>query len=365
MDLIIDQIKPELDKIIVQPFPIYFDCNDYHIIIFFKGHPEYESTEAMIKELDNGKTFIRAMLTRHDQTQVDYINDKKTVDNLKNRKRKREVHYTDIEYEYRKEGGKAKILLGFTSFKGEKIAVEFHAVAEATGKYAGLIDPGGHSGSISLPVMYPERTVMAAKNSKVTIDGVKYKIITKLWIPLLFKGMKGYYSEVFNIGVFRAGIEDLELIEAPSGLNIGEKWIYKSGGSKISYEIIDADKDNLIIRRDNETVTAQISNGSYKIRKVSILSPTKKNNSEFAVEFEPPLQLPSFENSIEKTESSFSISINDRKSLVTGIAKVTRDDGILGIHIVPVKPEWAAKRQVCTIVEASSGKLTINTNIIN
>lgn len=59
---------------IVQPFDLPFAADDLHVMACFEGHAEYEAVEAMIRRLPD-RTSVRAILTRHTQTQIDHVND--------------------------------------------------------------------------------------------------------------------------------------------------------------------------------------------------------------------------------------------------------------------------------------------------
>ena len=60
---------------LLQPFLLRFRREDLHIMAFFSGHPDYEAVEAMIRYRGDGMPSIRAILTRHDQSQIDHVND--------------------------------------------------------------------------------------------------------------------------------------------------------------------------------------------------------------------------------------------------------------------------------------------------
>ena len=60
---------------LLQPFLLRFRREDLHIMAFFRGHPDYEAVEAMIRYRADGTPSIRAILTRHDQRQIDHVND--------------------------------------------------------------------------------------------------------------------------------------------------------------------------------------------------------------------------------------------------------------------------------------------------
>ena len=59
----------------LQPFLLRFRREDLHIMAFFVGHSDYEAVEAMIRYRADGTPSIRAILTRHDQRQIDHVND--------------------------------------------------------------------------------------------------------------------------------------------------------------------------------------------------------------------------------------------------------------------------------------------------
>ena len=60
---------------LLQPFLLRFRYEQLHIMAFFSGHPDYEAVEAMISSRGDGTPSIRAILTRHDQRQIDHVND--------------------------------------------------------------------------------------------------------------------------------------------------------------------------------------------------------------------------------------------------------------------------------------------------
>ena len=61
------------------PLRVLFRHEDVHVIAFLEDHPEYEAVEAMIGMRAGREPLVRAILTRHDKTQVDHINDQAVV----------------------------------------------------------------------------------------------------------------------------------------------------------------------------------------------------------------------------------------------------------------------------------------------
>ncbi|MCL0096520.1 hypothetical protein M1N66_02815 [Thermodesulfovibrionales bacterium] len=56
----------------LQLFNLFFRQNDFYVILYFEGHPEYEAVEVMIKERKEKEHLVWAIITRHDQTQIDH-----------------------------------------------------------------------------------------------------------------------------------------------------------------------------------------------------------------------------------------------------------------------------------------------------
>lgn len=60
---------------LVNPIPLQYVDDDRHVIAFFSGHPQFECVEAMFSPRGDGTFSTRAILTRRDQTQIDFVND--------------------------------------------------------------------------------------------------------------------------------------------------------------------------------------------------------------------------------------------------------------------------------------------------
>src|SRR5262249_11781026 len=65
----------DLPADVLPPFLLPVPREDLHIMAFFNRHSDYEAVEAMIRYRGNGTPSIRAILTRHDQRQIDHVND--------------------------------------------------------------------------------------------------------------------------------------------------------------------------------------------------------------------------------------------------------------------------------------------------
>lgn len=339
-----------------QPYSLLYNYNDFHVMLYFLDHPEYEAVEAMIGVENQKKHFIRAIITRHDKTQVDYINYKDIVDQIKKQKIDRETHYTEIIYKRTIIGGKSSILLKFTTIKNEKITFNFKAVGKVSPKYAGLTDPERHSINSSLPIMYREQSTLAHPDSKITFNDKMFQIPVKIYVPSFFKGMKGYYSEGFSMGIIRSDVKELVLIKQPKQLSVGEQWIYKSNDKIIKFRIINKTDNQFLIMRCNELIEAEIVNGAFQIKKISV-QPNLKSRG-LHIEFSPSLPLLPIKFK-QPPDIQFQISIDNHDSLVTGVIKATDSELIM----IPKDPEWAKKRIVHNTIKRKENTILIKTTI--
>src|SRR5436190_24401041 len=107
---------------IVQPFLLRFRREDLHIMAFFTGHPDYEAVEAMIRYRDDGTTSIRAILTRHDQRQIDHVNDDHLL--AEGHGVDRETCRRDIELAIKSVPGRRRARLQFDSHAGEPVVLD-------------------------------------------------------------------------------------------------------------------------------------------------------------------------------------------------------------------------------------------------
>lgn len=358
-------IEPYLSKFIIQPFPIQFNCNDYHIIVFFEGHHEYESIEAMIQERAHREPYIRAIITCHDKIQTDHINDRDIYNSMKAVNTKRKVVYTPIKYSHTKKLLKDHFTLAFTSYKGEEILMDFYPASKPSAKYAKLIDPLGHSSDTSLPVMHPEKSTLIGARSKIYIKGIQYKIPVKVHVPIFFTGLNGFFSELFSIGIIRAGSRHFTLLRSPVAIKKGEQWIYKIDADTVKYEIKRAEENYFNIESENEKAEFEVTESGAALKSLYVYSSCKNSqNAEFTIHFSPSVViLPLSANNKQRTKSDFSISINNYTLLITGVVESVENSGSINLLLKSSKPDWATKRNVSISVDRSDNNFIINTLI--
>lgn len=351
---------------LIQPFPIHFNCNDYHIIIFFDGHPEYESIEAMIQEREGQDAYIRAIITFHNKMQIDHINDPNIYKELSSNNN-RKICYTPIQYLHNKKCFKNHFNLKFTSFNGEEIIMDFYPSSKPSAKYAKLIDPLGHSTTISLPVMRPMKSTLIGPKSTIFINGNQYKIPIKVRVPLFFTGLNGFFSEIFNIGILRAGKKTLSLTQSPDSLVLGKQWVYKSDNETLIYEITHIKDSDITIKSKNEKLELEMTEFGLVLKAIYVYSSCKTyKNAEFSIHFSPFIVIkPSAINTLENRNTFFSITINNYNSLITGISYEEIDKNSSKILLQPIKPSWAVERNVSISIQTSDNNFFVSTEVIN
>jgi len=159
----------------VQPFAIDFRYETEHVIAFCSGHPEFEAIEAFVGARRGQAPFIRAILTRHDMSQIDHINEEAVVRERRAIDPTRPTYFAPIDYEPTTVGRLPRRLLRFPSFQGEPIVVDLVAAIPADAAYGGLTDPMGHAPDV-LPLMWRSASALAAPSTSVTVGGVRYAV---------------------------------------------------------------------------------------------------------------------------------------------------------------------------------------------
>lgn len=208
LTLIILNLSPNIS---VAQFPISYINYNYHIMLYFEGHPEYEAIESMMyKNIDN-QLIIRTILTYHNQTQIDFINDEETFMKMKQSSGLRNICYTNTAYEIKEDINKPNFKIAFINpLTNEKITYKVSCAGKLSNKYGKLTDPGNHSLSTSFPIMYRDRSTLANKKSYISINDIIYKVPIEVNKSPFFKGLKGYVSDGFQMVAIRAGESKLD-----------------------------------------------------------------------------------------------------------------------------------------------------------
>jgi hypothetical protein len=212
---------------VVQPFFLRFRRDDLHVMTTFEGHPKYEAVEAMIKGRPHGEFSIRAILTAHDQSQMDHVNDDALLSEMSGAQR--EICRRAIDLKLSQQCSKSSARIEFVSLAGERVIFEVTTVGQPDRAGGGLTDPGRHSATTSLPIMWRGASALAGPETQVHIDGVRYEVPVKIRRDS-FVAHEGYYTELHSMGVIRAGVVTIGLLRSPIALMSEPSGVSKMAG---------------------------------------------------------------------------------------------------------------------------------------
>lgn len=343
-----------------QPFSLHYERYDYHVMLTFEGHPEYEAVEAFIRETPELE--IRAVVTRHDQSQTDYFNTEDFTVPGNGSGVERERMYAPMTYE---RGGTKKapsVSLSFTTKTGEAVAFFLEATSAPMKKYGGMIDPGSHSAATSLPVMFCEGSSLASEESFISFDGVRYDIPILVDAAPFFTGYKGYYSEAMRIAVIRSGSSQIEFTRVPDQFVPGEKWVFMEDGVPQEWTITKRHGSSVYVSGPDRVLRCMVSGN--RVGLLSIACTSDDPDMTFIVDFDKPVRISGGEGS-RNTETEFSLSIAGKKRVVTGTVSVESDAAQTRIVLSPRSPDWAVPRGVSTTLTDSGSTLKRDVVIVN
>src|SRR6478735_3899386 len=225
---------------LLQPFLLGFRREDLHIMAFFRGHPNYEAVEAMIRYRADGAPSIRAILTRHDQRQIDHVND----DDLSAQAHgvDRQTCRRDIALAVEALPGRRHARLAFNSHASEPVVLDITTTGEPDPRRGGISDPGSHSLNTSLPLMRRRASALAGPQTAVFVGGKRFEVPVKISSGP-FVAHEGYFTEGHTFGAIRAGTISYRLKTRPELMATGEQWIFESDERRMVYRIASRDTD--------------------------------------------------------------------------------------------------------------------------
>jgi hypothetical protein len=334
---------------VVQPFFLLYRHDDLHIMGFIEGHPKYEAVEAMIQRRAAGASSIRAILTRHDQSQIDHVNDGALLVLMKGAKR--EIVQRPIELTLDDTGHARSARLAFVSGDGEAVVLSLETIGPPGPERGGLTDPGGHSRDSSLPLMLRTASTLAAPTSRVIVDGVEYRLPERLRTPT-FVALEGFYTEGHDMGVLRAGEVVLRRLSSPERAEVGARWAFETvDGDRLEYVVCARAPDGeLTLSKDDgsgETLTAYAAGDQLDLTRVYIPS-EPRGAGWLTLSFGPA--------------GRFGLSMNAAE-LVTGQAGATPLASGAILTLRPVEPAWTAARQVTVTCAQKRDQLRFITTI--
>lgn len=290
-------------------WPMFFEHSDAHAILFLRQHPRYESIEVMASRGQPERT--RVILTRHDQSQQDYVGDAALAERLAGVVTGRALHHVPIDVQW-VEGRRPGLRVALSDEHGERIEMSVRAASAPDEKYGRLIDPGDHAANSSLALMAMRRASLAATDSMVSFGGIPAQVALKIDTPF-FKALEGYYSEDFSLGGLRAAATQ-ELTGLP-------------GPEPIS------------------TLTRSQRSTDGSVRGLWL-------------EFAPPLPLDA-----SHWQGRFAMGFEPGEPLVQGPARLTAHGGERRLAMEPQAPGWAARRPVTLTLQSRAGRWLIESSV--
>ena len=321
---------------LIQPIPLGFRSDAYHVIAFLVGHPEYEAVEAMVGVRESGRFSIRAILTRHDQTQIDHVNDDTILASM--RGAAREICQREIAFAIEDRGGKNRIHLAFDSFRGEDVALDLTTIGPAGAQGAGLIDPGRHSPRSSLPVMYRRASTIAGPESRLSIGGADYAIPVEIERGS-FVALRAFFTAGFDMGVIRAGSRRFESLRALGRPRPGDEWTFAVDGQALAYRVA-AEGDLLRIVRTGERVLARLHGDRLALIEIEMTDGDRAMTLAF-------------------DSGRFALSMSDAPNLVTGACETIGST----LQLKPGLPDWAGSRTVTVNCRRDGEAIAVETTI--
>ena len=331
---------------VIQPFLLRFRREDLHIMVFFDGHPDYEAVEAMIQYRSDAGPSIRAILTRHDQTQIDHVNEAALV--AEARGADRQTCRRSISLSLDRPAGRRRARLEFISHADEPIVLDLTTVGEPDPGRGGISDPGNHSLDSSLPLMRRGASALAGPQTTVTIGGRRFDVPVKMRAGP-FVAHEGYFTEHHLFGAVRAGTLKRRLKARPGIIGVGAEWIFEDDGEETIYRVMERIGGGqwLIANRQDsaEIITASVNGERLAVNRI-----TRANGDAAALEL-------TFDDT-----GHFRLAMAG-ESIVTGAVDISRDATGAVISLRPAQPAWAAARPVRVACTRRADLLTCVTTI--
>ena len=330
---------------VVQPLPLIFRRDDYHVIAFIEGHPHYEAVEAMVSEAADGSQSIRAILTRHDQTQIDHINDDRILEQMRGTRRemcRRPVVFTRSDL-----SGKKRLRLTFESHRGEPVDLAFTTVGPTDRIGAGLTDPGQHSRKGSLPIMFREASALSGPDVQVRFGSSTFSVPVQIRQGS-FVAHRAFYTEGFAMGAIRAGTQKLRLVRAPSHIDTGAEWLFDSEGRTLSYRVTERGADGqLRIARGDErqTILASLRGDQFEIATIEMRD---GSSNRLTMNF---------------TDGRLTVSLSGAGDLLKGDFEFSNTAKRSVLTLKPTEPHWAISRAVTVVCVQKGSELEFSTTI--
>jgi hypothetical protein len=327
---------------VVQPFDLHRLHDDLHVMAFFDGHPVYEAVEAMIRRSADGPAAIRAILTRHDQTQIDHVND----DDLYAAARlsPRQTCRREIAFVEDRAAACPRARVAFESHAGEAVVLDLTSASPPAAARGGLSDPGRHAEGSSLPLMWRGRSALAGPASKVSIDGIAWPIPVKLRGAAGFVAHHGFFTEAHDMLILRAGTVASTVLEQPGEWKVGTRWTYSRPDGNRSYRITHVTPEGAVRlsgRGDLETLHGRRRGDRLELHRIDVLAAGATGRRASLV-FEP--------------DGRFHLALDGASGSVDGDVRLDADGAM---HLLPREPAWATARAVHVRISRSGDRIEV------
>ena len=332
---------------IVNPFDMHYARDDLHIIAFFKGHPTYEAVEAMISFGAKDAPTVRAILTRHDQTQIDHTNDQQLFAAANASGRTCVLRHIDSNSDLALALPSATIR--FLSYLDESVVLTLKCAFPPDAKRGGITDPGLHASKSSLPVMLRGKSAMASAESSVEISSITYAIPEKLRVGNYFVGHHGYFTTQHHMAILRSGTQEMVALHVPDSISIGAKWVYDTASGPKSYIVASMAYDGQIeivsTDGDGESICAKLVDHQLAVLKIRCGSKAHEREG-LSLSFKP--------------DGTFSLDIDSYDNAVSGqYAQANSNE----VELLPSMPQWATARPIKVSFSRSHKTVKIITKI--
>ena len=294
-----------------------------------------------------GVTTVRAILTRHDQTQIDHINDQQLFAETIASGRTCVLRQIDTTVDLASALPSATIR--FLSYLDEPVALTVKCASPPDAKRGGITDPGQHASKSSLPVMLRGKSAMASAGSLVEISSITYAIPEKLRVGNYFVGHNGYFTTQHHTAILRSGTREMVALHVPDSISIGAKWVYDTASGSKSYIVAsmayDGEIEIVSTDGDGETISAKLVDHQLAVLKIRCGSKALESEG-FSLSFKP--------------DGTFSLDIDSYDNAVSGqYAQANSNE----IELLPSMPHWASDRPTKVSFSRSHKAVKIITKI--
>ncbi|MGL4286835.1 MAG: hypothetical protein ACRCVA_10855 [Phreatobacter sp.] len=277
--------------------------DDVHVIATLDGHPRFEAVEAMIRQSGSGSAIVRAIVTLHDQSQIDHTNDANI--HAATAAGGRRVVMTDVATSVTCDGGQVRAQLSFEAYTGERIALRFVGLGLASPERGGLTDPGGHAMGSCLPIMWRDRSTIGTEGTQVQVGTELYDVPLVQRIGPGRSLRKAFFAEGHRMAVIRAGRRRI------------------AGSSEAGDPVAQRKVERLVF-------------------------PSVDGQADLSMEF---------------VEGAFRCHLGQARDLVTGEAWTEAVDATITVGLTPIAPAWAIARPVVAVISRDGSGYEVTTTI--